>query len=170
MARKRGAHEGEAFLRCLICDVKERITETTMFDGGCPSCGAGPRTTESAKGVPMISWSSVNDPESWTLSQDCGHMLPWEQKMRALKALGRVSIELSDPRGFCCSGNMEVGGDGFLESVAGLGMTPEAAVEEVWRKCVTELPTNMHLRTADGRRVRWNGFMWVDVPFREGRS
>jgi len=49
--------------------------------------------------------------------------------------------------------------------VAGLGMTPEAAVEEVWRKCVTELPTNMYLRTADGRRVRWNGFMWVDVPF-----
>jgi hypothetical protein len=97
-------------------------------------------------------------------------VLTTEQKLEAVQALvGPFGVELKmrAPGGWYVSLRLDIGGDGFLSSAAYNGTTPFAAIDQMWRE-ITNLPEGKYLvvRVADAgeRRVRWNGFMWQDVP------
>lgn len=98
--------------------------------------------------------------------------MTWEQKLQALQALiGPLDTCL----GMRHPGNwyvrqrgVEIGGDGMLTGPSVSGQTPEKAVEAYWNR-LTELKPNFYIvtnamSTTERRQVRWNGFMWEDVP------
>jgi hypothetical protein len=96
--------------------------------------------------------------------------LTFQQKADALNALCELKLGLSplldDARRWHASLRVEIGGDGILRGIAGHGPTPQAAVDELWRNA-TNIPASLCLIVDaygdDRRKVRWNGFMWVDV-------
>lgn len=95
----------------------------------------------------------------------------WEQKLQAMKALcGDFSVCLM----MRCPGNWYVSARGrecydgvILRGNYGNGRTPAEAVENDWRECVEELPSDQCLminyKQPNQRKVRWNGYMWADV-------
>ena len=95
--------------------------------------------------------------------------LTWEQKLEALQCLGDVCLRMRKPGDWYVSASgREIGGDGCLVGEFGNGTTPEEAVEDEWMRYVTELPLGRYIvlgAFSDNRRhVRWNGFMWQDIP------
>jgi hypothetical protein len=98
--------------------------------------------------------------------------MDWEQKFAALKSLSPLSSDcavfMRKPGSWYVTlGSIEIGGDGVLTMVSGDGDTPRAAIEDAWER-VTSLGPNRYLvlnAGSDARRhVRWNGFMWAEVP------
>lgn len=96
-----------------------------------------------------------------------------EQMVRALQALGEVGLSMTDPsvadpaRWCCHVRGVEIADGSFLTSSSGFGATPEAAIIAQW-ETLTRLPANKWVAVggySDQRRnLRWNGYMWADVP------
>lgn len=92
----------------------------------------------------------------------------WEQKLQALQALCDVSLKMRKPGDWYVSSNMSIAGDGFLRSNYGNGQTPESAVNNHWENYTTLLSPESYIAVnqtfGPRKQVRWNGFMWEDVP------
>lgn len=93
--------------------------------------------------------------------------LDWEEKLSALQALTDTCLRMRSPGDWYVMAHGRcIGGDGFLRGSYGNGKTPQEAVEDDWRQMTTH-PLSSYIVVGSGekeRRVRWNGFMWVDVP------
>lgn len=94
--------------------------------------------------------------------------MTWEQKLAAMNALGTVALHMRKPGDWYTTQSRVDVGDGYtLTSIMGSGATPEAAVEDRWR-ATTEIQAAQFIAInaghADRKHVRWNGFMWEDVP------
>lgn len=94
--------------------------------------------------------------------------MDWQQKAEALNALAKIEIRCRKARDWYVHQNTEIKADGVLIGAYGNGETPEAAIEDHWRQLVDELSPDRYIVThayRDTRRaVRWNGFMWTEVP------
>lgn len=95
-------------------------------------------------------------------------VMTWEQKLAAINALADSSLKMRQPGDWYLSvPRCEVGGDGVLKSVYGDGRTPELAVEAAWLN-MTQIPAELCLVLRAGgpdrKHVRWNGFMWKEIP------
>jgi len=92
----------------------------------------------------------------------------WEQKLMAIQALGDTFLKMREPGNwYVHTTGLEVGGDGMLRGVGGDGSSPERAVEDRWEKILAIGPPLYLVINAyrDNRRqVRWNGYMWLDIP------
>ncbi len=95
-----------------------------------------------------------------------------DQMMAALNALspvGEVALHMRKPGDwYLLVKGVEIGGDGTLGLVGGNGLNPFNAIENYWNNATRNLPTSKYLVLSalqSGRRhVRWNGFMWEDLP------
>lgn len=94
--------------------------------------------------------------------------MTWEQKFAALCALGECSLKMRKPGDWYVLDRIELAHAGGLRSPTEAASCPERAVEEHWRQLVEDAPIGSHLRLSSGRRVDWNGFMWVDVELPAG--
>lgn len=88
------------------------------------------------------------------------------EKWFALDALSPVSVKIRSPDDFYVDQDVSISGGNLITTIimCGEGRTPEEAIEHHWVIHVQDLQSNRYLLTGDGRRVRWNGFMWNDVP------
>lgn len=91
----------------------------------------------------------------------------WQEKAAALDALAEISLKVRGPGDWYVSQDVQIKDDCVLRGEYGNGATPEDAVLDHWKRLVEDIG-GLYLiaRTkADNRRaVRWNGFMWTDVP------
>lgn len=96
--------------------------------------------------------------------------LDWQQKAAALAALAELSIKCRKAGDWYVSQNVEIKDNSVLRGEYGNGSTPQEAIEDHWQRLVTNLeksPLYLVARAGGGedrRAVRWNGFMWQDVP------
>ncbi len=95
--------------------------------------------------------------------------MDWQQKAAALDALAEIEIKIRKPGDWYVSQRVEIKNDCFLEGAYGNGDTPMAAIEDHWNRLVTDIECRpLYLVARAGhpnrRAVRWNGFMWQDVP------
>jgi hypothetical protein len=97
----------------------------------------------------------------------------WEEKWLALKALSPdISLRMREIGDWYVSHpgvEMKPSKDSvILHGVAGGGPTPEAAVDDHWRLVALEPPPAFIVLNAmhreQRRHMRWNGYMWVDLP------
>ena len=87
------------------------------------------------------------------------------QKLLAMRSLDHdVGPHLRDDGTWYCSVPGEIGGNGLLRSDFANGETHIIAIEIAW-SIVENLPLSRHLRVGgiDGKSVRWNGFMFIEV-------
>lgn len=98
--------------------------------------------------------------------------LTTRQKLQAMKALGILTINIygDDLDNFCAViSGIELGGDGLLTSVFGKGKNQFDAVNDLWQR-LTQFENGKKFVVLNAyddknrRNVRWNGFMWEDVP------
>lgn len=95
--------------------------------------------------------------------------MTWEQKLAALNAIGECSLLMRSPGDwYVWQEGVRLSDGDFETTGGGDGVTPEATVNDTWRKMVTDLKDNAVIvcrkSNGDRRYVRWNEFMWVDVP------
>jgi len=95
--------------------------------------------------------------------------MKWEEKLQAIRSLdSEVLLRMYAPGDWGVFTGIEIGGDGILTGAFGKGTTPEEAVLDLWRLIVTELKPGAVLviraYSPNRREVRWNGFMWEDLP------
>jgi hypothetical protein len=95
--------------------------------------------------------------------------MDWQQKAAVLNAIAQIKICMRRPQDWYIDQSVEVGGDGLLSGLYGNGTTPQAALEDHWRVLVDELKPGFYLviqafSPDKCRHVRWNGFMWEDLP------
>lgn len=92
----------------------------------------------------------------------------WQEKAAALNAIGRVNLLIRKPGDwYVHHEHVEIKDRCFLRGSFGNGATPEAAIEDHWRKFVDEIGSCYVVTNAysgNRRAVRWNGFMWQDWP------
>jgi len=96
----------------------------------------------------------------------------WEQKLQALSAIGSdISLNMRKPGDWYVDhrgvDTKEVEGSCCIVGRYGNGVTPAAAVEDHWFRLTEEQPLAYLVVSGLGgarRYVRWNGFMWQDVP------
>lgn len=93
-----------------------------------------------------------------------------EEKFAALGALAphAASLWMRNPGDWYVHlTGVEIGGDEMLTSPASSGKTPFEAIEECWRQH-TLLPAGRYVvlnaMQTTRRHVRWNGFMWQELP------
>lgn len=94
----------------------------------------------------------------------------YEQLLLALGGLtgsaSSIALHMRKPGDWYVSMTaVEIGGNGFLSSIAGNGENPMQAVRNTWTRLTTLPPTKwIRVHGINGERiVRWNGFMWADV-------
>lgn len=93
------------------------------------------------------------------------------EKALALNALSRLSLELDCNNQWFVNHQRvdikEIDHPGVICSVTGRGDTPEDAIEDHWHK-MTASGQNLYIVVNalhnSRRHVRWNGFMWEDLP------
>lgn len=100
--------------------------------------------------------------------------MDWQQKAEALSGLTDLAICFREKRDrigghepWYVLQKIDIKDGSCLHGAYGNGATPQEAIEDHWKRLVDELPPDKYLiaRWADKRRaVRWNGFMWQDVP------
>lgn len=94
-------------------------------------------------------------------------MMDWQQKAAALNSLSQIELHIRKAGDWYVSQRVETGGNGMLLSDYGNGKTPEEAIEDHWRKIVTELPPDRYLVTnAMGntrKHWRWNECIWKEL-------
>lgn len=94
----------------------------------------------------------------------------WEQKLHALNALAECRLIMREPGDWYVSQHTEVKkeGDSVLQGKYGNGRSPEEAVINHWNELTGNPKEFIVLEACPGsrRHVRWNGFMWVDLPIR----
>lgn len=97
----------------------------------------------------------------------------WGQKLEALKALCgefNVSLKMRAPGDWYVeTTGLEIKVNAsILSSHTSRAPSPEKAVEDAWRAYVEDLPPDRYLvvgaMRSSRRHVRWNGFMWQDLP------
>ncbi len=96
--------------------------------------------------------------------------MTWEQKLQAIQSLANQlvgEVNMRKPGDWYCSVPADIGGDGFVSSAFGNGANPMAAVNNAWEQIVNLKP-GLYLKLRDGRKVRWNGFMFADVEVSRG--
>lgn len=96
----------------------------------------------------------------------------WQQKLQALQQLTDTYLRMRSPGDWYISAAYrDVSRDDgiFLNSSSssGRGRTPKEAVENDWRKLVTELPLGgyvvLNAWMLNRRHLRWNGTAWIDL-------
>lgn len=96
--------------------------------------------------------------------------MTWEQKLSAMQAVGEPKVHMMAPGAWLCRLPTDIKDRAILSSELGTGKTPEEAVDAAWA-IIEALPDSKALvveRFGMPRRyVRWNGFMWADVPAEE---
>ena len=94
--------------------------------------------------------------------------MDWEQKLDALNALCGHQLIMRKPGNWYVEANKEAKDGSILRGAYGNGATPQEAVEDDWRQYVEELSIDQYIVIHAGRNtrreVRWNGYMWVDMP------
>lgn len=96
--------------------------------------------------------------------------MTWQQKAAALDALREIELHIRAPGDWYVHQGISIGGDGVLVGSYGNGETPELAIEDHWRIYCEELPHDRYIVIEGGiarRHVRWNGYMWQDLPIRK---
>ena len=92
-------------------------------------------------------------------------MKPIGEMMAALNAISTplgCDVKMREDRTWYVSVSAEISNAPFLESPTQAAPAPEAAIREAWASYST---ANKVVITLPVRRcVRWNGFMWADVP------
>lgn len=99
--------------------------------------------------------------------------MDWERKAAALNALSEIEIKIRKPGDWYVLQRIDIKQKHTMCSVAGNGHDPEEAILDHWKQAVDDLPEDQYLvaRKGDIRRaVRWNGFMWEDVPEPERKA
>jgi hypothetical protein len=90
----------------------------------------------------------------------------WEQKLQALNNVAPVELGMRMPGNWYASHRAYIKKGGFLEGSAGNGVSPEEAVNDLWR-LRTELAPEHYVVVDDmgpnRRAYRWAGFMWEPV-------
>jgi hypothetical protein len=97
--------------------------------------------------------------------------MTWEQKLEATQALVGcydVSLRMRKPGDWYVEvTGRYLGGDGLLRGMSGNGTTPEEAVNDDWVK-FTAIRDDQYIVLNQGkttrRHVRWNGYMWQELP------
>jgi len=107
--------------------------------------------------------------EVQNMSGEPDRVLTFQQKARALEALGHLSIQLDvNDEWFVHQPTVDIGNGSLLRSVASRGDSPMAAVESCWLE-VTNLKREEYIRVSRSdvnhlvSKYRWNGFMWSEV-------
>lgn len=96
--------------------------------------------------------------------------MTWQQKAAALNALSELQLRIDvNNQWFVHHVRVEIGDGHIRKSIAGRGCTPEEAINDQWRHNVTELDLNgkylvVNAMGQNRRHVRWNGFMWQELP------
>lgn len=97
--------------------------------------------------------------------------MDWQQKAAALDALCEIAVKFRKSGDWYVSQQVEIKDGSILRGDYGNGCTPEEAILDHWERLTSiKLPLYLVGRTFfDGRvetrkAVRWNGFMWEDVP------
>lgn len=93
--------------------------------------------------------------------------MDWEQKMMALAALKpEISLKMRKREDwYVDTSGISIGGNGRLTGLYSKGKTPSDAIEETWAQ-IEGLPSDYYLFVSSSdssKRVRWAGFMWVEV-------
>lgn len=99
--------------------------------------------------------------------------MTWEQKIVALSALTSgahgVTLWLKAPGSWIANAtNVRVGNGATIGTRFGSGPTPEDAVENLWNE-FTDLKEQEYIvlndtDSAKRRHLKWNGFMWAELP------
>lgn len=100
--------------------------------------------------------------------------MDWEHKADALAALCDFSLQYRAPADriglaepWYVEQAVQVREKDTMCGTYGNGFTPQEAIEDHWKRLVTDLPHEHYLVVRQGghprRAVRWNGFMWADV-------
>lgn len=95
--------------------------------------------------------------------------MTWEQKLHALDMLaGAAKIGMREPGNWFCSHRLDIKDKYMLIGGCGNGPTVEEAVLDQWERVTTKLADHQYIvisrENAPRRSVRWNGYMWADVP------
>lgn len=94
--------------------------------------------------------------------------MDWQYKAAALEALAEISIKFRKPGDWYVSqDNVEIKDSRCLVGTFGNGATPQAAIEDHWKQLVYDIGAKylvINPALTKRRAVRWNGFMWMDVP------
>lgn len=95
--------------------------------------------------------------------------MDWQQKAAALDALAEIEIKIRKPGDWYVSQRVEIKDDCILVGAYGNGDTPMAAIDDHWFRLVEEIERGPRYLVArvgqpSRRAVKWNGFMWQDVP------
>lgn len=131
----------------------------------CPACGH-----DECHAIVNEALASSNAVRSAANSEPS---MTWEDKFAAMQELVgpfRINLSMRKPGDwYVNAGAREIGYGGLLQGKYGNGRTPEEAVEEDWRVCVTSLKPNERIvigGTTGGKRreVVWGGTGWVDSP------
>ena len=98
-----------------------------------------------------------------------GVEMDWQQKAEALNALGEIQIMCRKAGDWWVRHpGVEIGDGHMLTSGHRDGASPVSAIEAHWNRLTDELKPDEFLvinAMNDSRRqVRWNGYMWKDVP------
>lgn len=95
----------------------------------------------------------------------------WQQKFDALGAIGtEISVRMRKPGDWYVDhrgvDTKETPDSCCLVGRYGNGSTPEEAIENHWRRLTEEQPLAYLWVSEFGknRKVRWNGYMWRDLP------
>ena len=101
--------------------------------------------------------------------------MDWQQKAEALASLTELSIKFRERENrigsaepWYVSQKIDIKDGGCLVGSYGNGNTPQEAIEDHWEVLTTKLNRDQYIVVrglSDERKaVRWNGFMWADVP------
>ena len=101
--------------------------------------------------------------------------MDWQQKAEALASLTELAIcfrekqwRIGGDEPWYVQQKIDIRDGCCLHGAYGNGYTPQEAIEDHWKRLVDDLSSDQYLvieAAADKRRaVRWNGFMWQDMP------
>jgi hypothetical protein len=105
--------------------------------------------------------------------------MDWQRKAAALNALAEIKISIRTPGDWYVLQSVNIREKNVMVGVCGNGKTPEEAIEDHWRQAVDDIIEDHWRQAVDDigdhylvaregghprRAVRWNGFMWEDVP------
>lgn len=95
-------------------------------------------------------------------------MNDWQQRFAALKALGSASLEMRKPGDWYVHlSGAEIKRGAILYSGltrSKIASCPAEAVDQAFEEFASQVVVIHAMDRARRRLVRWNGFMWEDVP------
>jgi hypothetical protein len=93
------------------------------------------------------------------------------EKLMALRAIDyHAGVSLcNDGKTWHLVGYLEIAKDGMLQDLSGFAASPEACINTAWDEIEKECAHGNHVRSRDGKRWRWRGYMWEPVVL-EGKT